>query len=544
MASPFSVTVKWGKEKYDLELNPTESPLAFKCLIFSVTGVPPERQKVMGVKGGVLKDEGDWAALGVKPGHSFMLIGTVPENVPTGPQHKTVFVEDMVPDMLVPILQPSGFPPGLVNLGNTCYMNSAVQTLLSVDELKTAIKNYAGSSSAYSNLDNRGHVITNSLKALVGRLENSVHSLPPMEFVEALKNCFPQFDQKDDSGRPMQQDAEECWSSIVGCLNQSLSLSPSSNSDQGPSWITKLFSGEMAATITCAEAPEEPKKLERTNFLKMECHISNTTNHLIDGLKDGLTEKFERNSPSLGRMAQYLRVSSISHLPYVLTLQFVRFLWRKDTNKKAKIVRPVSFPLTLDLFDLCSDELKSKLKVKRDRIKKMEDEKLHKEREERVRKIAEERAKEKELENAKKGKKSPATTSATTTTTTSAATTTTTTTTSTTTTSTTTTPTTDTPTTVETEGKDKEKMEVETTDDLQNDTGMYELIGVVSHRGRYADSGHYVGWVKQENGGWLKFDDDQVTPVHEEEIKKLSGSEGADWHIAYLCVFRTKKFDL
>ena len=31
-------------------------------------------------------------------------------------------------------------------------------------------------------------------------------------------------------------------------------------------------------------------------------------------------------------------------------------------------------------------------------------------------------------------------------------------------------------------------------------TGQYELLSVLTHKGRSADSGHYVGWVKQEDG--------------------------------------------
>lgn len=31
-------------------------------------------------------------------------------------------------------------------------------------------------------------------------------------------------------------------------------------------------------------------------------------------------------------------------------------------------------------------------------------------------------------------------------------------------------------------------------------TGVYDLVAVLTHKGRSADSGHYVGWVKQENG--------------------------------------------
>lgn len=40
--------IKWGKERYDdVELNTEESPEVFKMQLFSLTGVPPDRQKVM-----------------------------------------------------------------------------------------------------------------------------------------------------------------------------------------------------------------------------------------------------------------------------------------------------------------------------------------------------------------------------------------------------------------------------------------------------------------------------------------------------------------
>jgi uncharacterized UBP type Zn finger protein len=32
---------------------------------------------------------------------------------------------------------------------------------------------------------------------------------------------------------------------------------------------------------------------------------------------------------------------------------------------------------------------------------------------------------------------------------------------------------------------------------LKNKSGLYELIAVLSHRGRSADSGHYVAWIKE-----------------------------------------------
>lgn len=60
-ASLFSfskVKVKWNKDTYDLELDTTEPPNVFKAQIFGLTGVSPERQKVM-FKGAVIKDD-EW----------------------------------------------------------------------------------------------------------------------------------------------------------------------------------------------------------------------------------------------------------------------------------------------------------------------------------------------------------------------------------------------------------------------------------------------------------------------------------------------------
>lgn len=68
--------------------------------------------------------------------------------------------------------------------------------------------------------------------------------------------------------------------------------------------------------------------------------------------------------------------------------------------------------------------------------------------------------------------------------------------------------------------------------------GMYELFALLTHQGRSADSGHYVGWAKQKDGEWIKFDDDSMISVKQEEIMRLNG--GGDWHMAYLLLFRAK----
>ncbi|KAE8704544.1 hypothetical protein F3Y22_tig00110450pilonHSYRG00616 [Hibiscus syriacus] len=62
-------------------------------------------------------------------------------------------------------------------------------------------------------------------------------------------------------------------------------------------------------------------------------------------------------------------------------------------------------------------------------------------------------------------------------------------------------------------------------------TGIYDLVVVLTHKGRSADSGHYVAWVKQESGQkWIEFDDDNPIRQREEDIVKLSGGES---HLGY-----------
>ena len=40
---------------------------------------------------------------------------------------------------------------------------------------------------------------------------------------------------------------------------------------------------------------------------------------------------------------------------------------------------------------------------------------------------------------------------------------------------------------------------------------------------------------------WVKCDDEEMTPVSADEVKKLSG--GGDWHIAYLLLYGPRRMD-
>lgn len=69
------VSVKWNKNAYDVEVDTTQPPPVFKFQMYSLTGVPPERQKIM-IKGSALKDDSEWSKMVLKPNQKLMMMGT------------------------------------------------------------------------------------------------------------------------------------------------------------------------------------------------------------------------------------------------------------------------------------------------------------------------------------------------------------------------------------------------------------------------------------------------------------------------------------
>jgi ubiquitin carboxyl-terminal hydrolase 14 len=439
------VNIKWQKETYkDVDLDLNESPVVFKSQIYTLTNVPPERQKLM-IKGTTIKDETEWGKLGLKSGATFMLMGTS-DPLLAQPTTKTVFVEDLAPE------KDLGHPGGLVNLGNTCYLNSTIQYLRAVPELRQSLTQWRPT----ANSNDAGITTTGAFRKLIADMENSATAVMPLEFLLLFRSAFPQFAQQEN-GKYMQQDAEEAFTQLMWCLKK---LTNATN--QNSNVITELFEGEYQSTMKCLDAPDEPVTHSSEKFEKLPCHITEAVNFLYDGLKQGLEEKIEKNSPTLQHTANYLKTFRISKLPFYLNVQFVRFFWKQQAKTKSKILRKVEFPFVLDIFDLCTDELKAKLQPERDRINKSK----------------------------------------------------------------------------------LEGTELQVDHSIrENRTGMYELIGVLSHKGRAADSGHYVAWVRQsqDENDWLLYDDDKVSAVNREDIGKLTGALG-DWHIAYLLLYRAKNY--
>jgi ubiquitin carboxyl-terminal hydrolase 14 len=537
------VVIKHQGKKYDVEVDTSSTGEVLKYQLYSLTGVEPERQKIL-VKGGQLKDDADMSQLGLKPGQSIMMMGTPGDSGATivRPTEKVKFLEDMTEAEAAQ--QAGAIPAGLVNLGNTCYLNSTLQALRSIPELQDAlVKHKHTSTSEIPQLD-----LTNQLKGLYKEMAGTQEGMSPFTFLNALRMTFPQFAERSKKGEGYaQQDAEEAWSQIVQQLKQKLKWQDPTEGESAnaASFVDKYMAGEFSSTLECddpaaREGGEQPTSAKEP-FLKLNCHIDNQTAHLRDGLVNGLSEKIEKKSEVLGRDVMYTKTSKISRLPKYLTVHFVRFFWKRDVQKKAKIMRKVTFPHELDAVEFCTDELRKALVPVRDKVREVrkDEEDVERARKRRKRKHnGDDELPEEKKEAAKKDAKKPATSGD---------------------------GDVEMAETFKTDAdweaeKDAALLEAKKElnslidpelrkDDGANQSGIYELRSVVTHQGASADSGHYTAYVKktgpkdpvtgkvgEEDGKWWWFNDDKVTEVTSDKIDALAG--GGESHSALILLYK------
>ncbi|KAJ5542635.1 hypothetical protein N7461_008638 [Penicillium sp. DV-2018c] len=550
----YIVIVKHAGKRHEVELDPTSNGETLKYQLFSLTGVEPDRQKVL-VKGGQLKDDTPLSSLNAKPGQTFMMMGTSAGGKGSAdlgrPKEAVKFLEDMTEAEVA--RQAGATPAGLQNLGNTCYLNSTIQTLRSLPELQQELMQYRPSGgaaqSSLSDLSSFGIAglggdrdLAASLRDLFKQMSETQEGIPPLMFLNALRAVFPQFAQRDRNGHGYaQQDAEEAFSQIINQLRTKLTITDGEgDSAKTISFVDKFLAGQFESVTECAdpaakELGEQPTQSSDV-FYKLDCHIGKETNHLHDGIMAGLEEEIEKHSPLLDRNSVYKKKSRIARLPKYLTVHFVRFYWKRETQKKAKIMRKVTFPAELDVVEFCTEDLRKQLVPIRDKVREIRKEEVDVERAQKRQRVAEERA-ERQRKETNLGesvepmhKKKIA---------------------------------------EENKAKDKEgdtqmeetfktdaEYEAERLESIRvakkelqelinqrgagdsgtNQSGLYELRAVITHQGASADSGHYTAYVKKQEkedqtgnkrGGaddkWWWFNDDAVSEVDAQKIETLSG---------------------
>lgn len=543
------VIIKHQGKKHDVVVENDSKGEDFKLQIFSLTNVEPERQKIL-IKGGQLKDEANMGTLGLKPGQVIMMMGTPASGGSdlARPKEKVKFIEDMTEAEQA--RQVGATPAGLTNLGNTCYLNSTLQTLRSIPELQKSLSEYQSSPISLAMGVSRIDLVS-QLASLYKEMSLTQEAPAPYAFLNALRVIFPQFAEKAKSNNGYaQQDAEEAWSQIMQQLREKLKINGSV--EPTDSFIERYMGGEFVSTMECDEPAArdggETASISKERFYKLNCHIDGSTNHLRDGILAALTEKLEKKSSVLDRDAVYTKKLQVSRAPKYLTVHFVRFFWKRETQKKAKIMRKVTFPQELDIVEFCTDELKKALVPVRDKVREI-------------------RKDEEDIERARKRRKKthdqmmadtpggaglpsetggqrqdlPAASNKAE----------------------------DTAKVADENFKTDAEIEAEQeaalmaakqelsalidpvlrSDQGANQSGLYELRGVVTHQGASADSGHYTAYVKKaapvdpetgesgkEDGKWWWFNDEKVTEVTTDKVEALAG--GGESHSALILLYK------
>ena len=408
------VTVVWGSKKYQLELDETAPVIQFLQLLYQVTNVPVEKQKLL-LKHKQIKSDSVWNQNEIKDGLKFMLLGSADEAVQVINQPK----EEELPVNKEKSKIEEAIFIGLKNYENTCYLNSVLEVFRYLPEFQKIILHTPLPSNFRTGL----------VPIIVSFYKNFPRGLDTL--VGSIRYYNPTFREKDPiTDTYMQQDAAECWTFLLKELSKAFPE------------ISNLFNIKFKSTYTNNENPDE-KEIKTEISDKLQVNIDSETSYIEKGIE--MNSEVTKFSKLSGKDCIFTVHKEILELPKYLIIQMMRFCYKNDEKIVAKIVKRIKISHRLNVYSWVAHELEEKLINPND--------------------VDED------------------------------------------------------PKTLREKGKESSK---------------YDLLAILTHRGRTANSGHYVSHVRIDDQ-WYRYDDEKVKEIDTDAIDDLSG--GADWHCSYILVY-------